>query len=238
MKTILVTGGASGLGFIITSSLLELGYKVCFTYHNSIESATSLESKGAKKIYVDFTDHKTIDDCKKVIQTSNIDVLINNAITFYKQERFHKVVQEDFVKGFRHNILPWIELTKACVLVFKKRKTGKIINILSNAIINNPPLGYAQYTAEKAYLASLSKSWAIEYGKYGITSNSISPSFMKTGLHKTLDVRIIEGMEQSHPIKKLLNPNDLVSPIRFLIEAPLHINGINMPINSIEKIMS
>ena len=118
------------------------------------------------------------------------------------------------------------------ITLFRKKKFGKIITILTSAIINKPPLGYSEYAAVKAYIGSLSKSWASENADFNITSNCISPSFMQTNLTKDTDERTIEAIIQLTPLKKLLTTEEVAEAVSYFVSCSQHINGTNLLMNS------
>ena len=72
------------------------------------------------------------------------------------------------------------------------------------------------------------KSWAAENVQFNIQSNAVSPEFMDTALNEGLDPRLKEAMVKHHPLKKLLTPADVADTVKFLIEAPAHLNGQNI----------
>lgn len=233
---VLVTGGSSGLGEAITRLIAQQpGYTLYFTYNSSAANAQKIEAEfsNAFAIKCNFKDDAEVESLKTKIGELQIDALINNA---YGGEAiktyFHKIPAQDFVNDFKDNLLPTIILTQAAITVFRKKKFGKIINVLTSFIINNPPIGSSVYVANKAYLEELSKAWASENAKYNITSNSISPAFMSTGFTKDVDERIIEQMTEAHPLKAILTPNEAAESVLFLLNATQQINGINLIINS------
>lgn len=236
---ILVTGGASGLGKEITSLLADKKDSVVYiTYNKSVEEARAICSNHSNvhSIKCDFSNP---DDLKKLTEKINeieLDILINNALGSFKKNHFHKLPPDSFVESFTNNILPVILITQNCILKFRKQKDGRIINILSSAIINTPPIGWSEYVAKKNYLLSLSKSWAVENAAFNITSNCISPSFMQTALNADIDDRLVEQMVQSHPFKKLLTPKEVADSVLFLCTCSKHINGINLVMNAAENI--
>ena len=148
------------------------------------------------------------------------------------KKHFHKMTDRDFMQGINRNVLPVLSITRAAIEIFRKKKFGKIITILTASIINKPPLGYSEYTACKAYLLSMSKSWANEYASFNISSNCISPAFMKTGLTNDTDERIIEEMTVKHPLKSLLSTLETAKAVEFFVGASQQFNGINLIINS------
>jgi 3-oxoacyl-[acyl-carrier protein] reductase len=237
---ILVTGGAEGLGKTITMRLLrEEGNRVWITYPFSPDRARELETPdgAVTPIKCDFTSAEEIEALVDAMPSMNLDVLINNAMAGYTQEHFHKMRPEVFSESFARNVYPVMRITQQAVSMFRKKKFGKIINILTAYLINRPPTGLSEYVANKAYLESMSKSWAAENARFNITSNSISPSFMRTGFTSTVDERIVDEMAASHPLKKLLTPEEVADIVHFFTTAPQHINGVNLPVNCASDIV-
>lgn len=230
---ILITGGASGLGEAITGKLAEdKANKVYFTYCRSEQKAKELEKTNAIAIRLDFTDPASVQEFILSLQKLDIDVLINNAITGYSQDYFHKISSKVFVDSFKTNVFPTIQLTQELIRLFRKRKFGKIITILTSGLIDTPPVGWSEYTANKAYLHSMVKSWAIENNSFNITSNAVSPSFMLTNLTSRMDERLVELSEQNHPLKKMLKPEEVADSVNFLVNSTQQINGINLILNA------
>jgi NAD(P)-dependent dehydrogenase (short-subunit alcohol dehydrogenase family) len=233
---VLITGGTSGLGEAIVRRLAtDNTNTIYFTYANSITKAALIanELSNTKAIKCDFTDADDIQLLCKNISELGIDVLINNA---YHGEAvktyFHKIGINEFKIDFENNVLPVIAISQAAIGVFRKRKSGKIITILTSFLVNTPPLGTATYLANKAYLSQLSKVWATENIKFNISSNTISPSFMLTSFTNDTDERVIEQMISEHPLKNLLKVEEVADAVMFLANSSNQINGIDMVINA------
>lgn len=232
---ILITGGASGLGEAITTKLASNPDNfVFFTYCRSLEKASLLEKKfsNVKALHVDFTNPESLNNLLITMSSINLEVLINNALSVNNVLHFHKIKANDISNSFMSNVLPVITIKQRAVELFRKSKFGKIITVLSSAIINKPPIGWSTYVAEKNYLLSISKSIAVENATFNITSNCVSPSFMLTNLNSSIDERIVEEMIVKHPLKNILTTNETADAVLFLVGASQHINGINMVINS------
>lgn len=232
---ILITGGASGLGEAVTRSLAaNKDHVVYFTYFKSKHQAGDLEQdySNAKSLYCDFTDSESVSNLLKQMEELKPEVLINNALSRLSISHFHKADANDFLSSFQTNVLPVIRVSQKAVGIFRKAKFGKIITILSSAIINKPPIGWSEYVAEKNYLLSLSKSIATENANFNITSNCVSPGFMLTDLNKEIDERILDDMKLKHPLKKLLTIQETTEVVSFLVGATQQINGTNIVINS------
>lgn len=233
---ILITGGASGLGAAITRKLASHSANtVYFSYNGSVSNAQALEKEfpNAKAIKCNFKNSEEVKALQAKIAEIDLDILINNAYSGEPiKTYFHKIEIDDFAAEFSDNIIPTVQITQAAITVFRKKKSGKIITVLTSFLQNTPPLGSAVYVAGKAYLASLVKTWAAENGKFNITSNAVSPSFMLSGLTKDVDERVIEQMIESHPLKRLLTPEEVAETVAFLSSTTSQINGMDLLINA------
>lgn len=233
---ILITGGASGLGAAITRTFAKSSdNQVYFTFNASDEKAKAIESEfpNTKALRCNFKNAADIAQLQQKISELDLDVLINNAYSGEPiKTYFHKIPAEDYAKEFNENLIPTIQITQAAINSFRKKKSGKIITVLTSFLLNTPPTGAAVYVANKAYLASLVKTWATENGKFNISSNAISPSFMLSGFTQDTDERVIEQMTESHPLKKLLTLQETADTILFMASATPHMNGLDIVLNA------
>ena len=233
---ILITGGASGLGEAITRILAKnKAHTIYFTYSNSKHGAKRIELDftNALSIKCDFTNAAEVTSLVNNIDNLNIDVLINNAYAGKAiHTYFHKIPYDNFKGDFINNIIPTIRITQSIIASFRKKKKGKIITVLTSFLVNTSPLGASCYVANKAYLESLVKSWASENIKFNITSNSVSPGFMRTGLTSQVDERIIEKMISDHPLKKLLTVEEVAETVLYLTMVTSQINGVDIILNA------
>ncbi len=233
---ILITGGASGLGEAITKALAkDPANTVYFTFSQSADNAKKIEAaySNTVSVHCDFKNPDQVRTLKDRIGELDPDVLINNAYTGEPiKTYFHKIPDADFSADFDCNIIPAVILTQAAIHHFRKKKKGKIITILTSFLLNTPPIGSAVYVANKAYMASLVKSWATENIKFNISSNAVSPSFMQTTLTKDVDERILEQMKDAHPLKNILTVEEVAETVLFLVHASPQVNGMDIVINA------
>lgn len=236
---ILITGGASGLGAAITKKLAaDSESNIYFTYCKSDEAAKKLEAEfsNSEAILCNFLEETDMQTLISKIDNMDLDVLINNALHGLTQAHFHKLSPNTFIDSFSHNVQPTLIITQKAISIFRKKKFGKIITILTSAILK-PPIGMSEYAANKSYLASMSKSWAIENARFNIASNCISPSVMKTDLTKDIYEKIFDELESKHPLKKLLTPEEVASEVSLLVHSSQYINGTNRIMNSAEDVI-
>lgn len=233
---ILVTGGSSGLGKTITTTLAIVypNAHIYFTYSASKAAADDIVAThgNTTAIQLNFKDASSVSNFCERIPSLQIDVLINNAVTSFINNHFHKTETGLFLNSFQYNVLPVLQITAAFLKQARIKKAGKIITILSAYVGGMPVLGLSEYIANKQYLLSMAQSWAIENVKFNIQSNCISPDFMDTPLNASFDARLKEEMIKTHPLKKLLTTDEVAGVVKFLVEAPAHINGQNIFINN------
>lgn len=234
---ILITGGTSGLGKATVELLAKDGHQVFFSYLATEEFTKVAEEMMAQFENVqaeplNFCEAESVDPFCEKVKDWGIDVLVNCTYVGRPQTTyFHKIAPDEFMKAFQFNIIPTVKITQAALEGMKKRKYGKIINIITEAVIGLPPMGYTLYAANKAYLMELSKVWNKEYTRYNITSNCILPAYMQTKFAE-IDERIIEQMQQDHPLKKLLTVDEVAQAVKFFVDASQQVNGVKLPINA------
>lgn len=233
---IVISGGASGLGESITKYLSSdyPSAQILFTYFKSEDKANKLVGllPNAKGIHLDYEDEVSINGFIDEMILFEPDILINNAITSFTKNHFHKLPRETFVLNFKKNISPILIITQEFLRISRLRKSGKVINILSSAISGLPLTGWSEYIASKNYLLSMTKSWTQENLKFNIQCNSVSPEYMETPFNKDLDPRVKTSMVDSHPLKRLLKTDEVAKIVSFLVSAPCHLNGQNIVVNS------
>ena len=137
---ILITGGASGLGNAITRKLAEdINNFVYFTYNASQTNAEEItkEFSNSLSIKCDFSNSDEVNSLAEKLDQFKLDVLINNAYHgSYLKSHFHKTAPDDFLISFNINIIPVIKIAQSAINYFRKNKSGKIITILTTALIS------------------------------------------------------------------------------------------------------
>lgn len=232
---ILVTGGTSGLGEAIVTALLRSGHSVHFTYCGNAKKAEELCKEGSTifAYHCDFRDKSSVEDFCLTLGEMELDALVNNAFTGHFLERqCHRNDPSIYQEMFQNNVIPTLQITHQAIVGFKKRHFGRIVTILTSGLLGNPPVGSSAYVAAKAYLGQMSRCWATEYIRSGITANTISPSFMRTNFTAEMDERVADAIASSHPLGRLLDCHDAARTVEFLLTSPADVNGVDIPVTA------
>lgn len=231
MKTILITGAASGIGFFIAKSLAKQGYFILVTdldEQAAISASTHIKNAGgqAKGYALDVSNSNEIEAFFKTCEYS-IDILINNAGVQHvaRLEAFcadkWQLLQQVMLFG------PAM-LSKAVLPSMRNNNFGRIINIGSiHALVASKYK--SAYVAAKHGLLGFSKTLALETGDHNITINTICPAYVKTPLveqqiaaqaaeHNLTQQQVIDTiMLAPMPKKAFIQEQEIVHTINFLI---------------------
>lgn len=237
-KVALVTGGARGIGQVVSCGLAEAGAEVVIIdLLNADETIALIESKGGKAYHVqaDITDQASIDACiEKVLKESgSIDILFNNAgICMHKASI--DVTAEEFGQVLNVNLTGAFNMARSVArIMIEKGIKGSIINTgsMSGLIINIPQL-QSSYNASKAGLIHLTKSLAVEWADYRIRVNCISPGYISTPMTLGSAEEMKKAWIPLIPYKRMGLPEELVGAVIYLAsDASSYTTGSNLAID-------
>ncbi|CCZ04503.1 MAG: 3-oxoacyl-[acyl-carrier-protein] reductase [Clostridiales bacterium] len=221
-KTAIVTGSAKGIGKGIATEFAKQGATVVINYCGSKEAALKtveeIKAFGGKAIpyQADISDYemskKMMDDIIK--EYGAIDILVNNAgIT--RDNLILRMSESEFDDVIRTNLKGTFNCIKHVTKYMLKNKSGKIINISSISGVNGIA-GQANYSASKAGIIGLTKSFAKEMSSKGININAIAPGFIETDMTKVLNDKYVEEIVNTIPSKRVGRPEDIAKAALFL----------------------
>lgn len=224
MKTILITGGAQGIGKQIAKTFAKKNYNVIINYNNSKKEAEELKKellKINKNIEIFKADISKRDDVKKLIKFAiknmkNIDVLINNA-GIAKLQMFQDVTEEDWNEIMDTNLKSVYYTIQEVMPNMIHQKAGCIINISSMWGMVGAACE-AVYSASKAGIDAITKSLAKELGPSNIRVNSIAPGVINTEMNSILDEKIKEELKKDTPLERIGEPIDVYRCAKWLVE--------------------
>ena len=226
MKTVLITGGASGLGKRISIAFKNAGYNVLFTYHTTEPDEDLLGCHGYK---CDLTNEENIREVlKKIYDEYNVDILINNAAVEINKDITSRS-KRDFMKTLDVNLVAPFLLCKEVGSRMYANEYGKIINISSNNSIDKYDPITIDYDASKAGLNILTKCFAKEYAPF-VYVNAIAPGWILTekikNIDDSLDNKFIEEESKNILLNRFAECEDITNLLLFLAsDKSSYING-------------
>lgn len=222
-KIAIVTGGSSGIGKEISRFFIKEGAKVIAI---SVDESPRINENEKADFpedsfvyyHADITDSSRISEIVNEIANKyqRIDILVNNA--GMAKDNFLVIMrEEDFDKVIEVNLKGTFVVTKAVAKVMRKQKYGNIINMASVVGIEGN-IGQTNYSAAKAGIIGMTKSWAKELTMKGenIRVNAIAPGFVRTGMTKSLKEEIINYVIDNTCLKRLGEPEDIAKLAVFL----------------------
>ncbi|MEC9330510.1 MAG: glucose 1-dehydrogenase [Pseudomonadota bacterium] len=226
-KTVVVTGGARGLGRAYCESLAAEGANVVAAdIRDTQATVDSVTSAGGSAIGVDL-DVAQMDSCEAMAQAAvesfgGIDSLINNAALYgdISGGRFDQIPDEQWNKVMNVNIKGIWQCCKACVPHIRTAGGGTIVNISSLAATYGMPYAL-DYAMSKAAVIGMTRSLARDLGRDWIRVNSVAPSAVLTegtedymGEKQEKALEVIAGNQS---LRANLEPKDMVGTILFLV---------------------
>jgi NAD(P)-dependent dehydrogenase (short-subunit alcohol dehydrogenase family) len=236
-KKVLVTGGATGLGFAIAGAFAEQGSLVLIVGRNEERLKVATERLGENVRYVAF-DLNNIDRLAELAGLARdaigeIDVLVNNAGIHLKKDAL-AVSNQEFQQVVLTNQTAVFALTREVGRSMVARRTGNIIMLSSMASQYGIPKVMG-YTAAKAAVEGMTRALAVEWSPFGVRVNCIAPGFILTAMSsKALD----DDPERKHrvlartPLGRLGEPSDVANAALFLASAQSkYLTGVVLPVD-------
>lgn len=224
-RTVLVTGGARGLGRAIVEKYAEEPnkYNIAINYLNSEENAiellNSLQAKGVSSL-VTKCDISKEDDVKMMVENvrnafGSIDILINNSAICIDNIFYEKTV-EDFKKTMDTNVIGTFLVSKYVGNIMLEHKFGRIINLSSTNGINTYYPMCIDYDASKSAIISLTHNLAVQFAPY-VTVNAVAPGFIATESEVGgMDEEFIRMEEEKIMVRRVGQPSEVASLVKFL----------------------
>jgi len=235
-RVAIITGGARGIG----RAAVELFHRegatvVIWDVLNAGEGiAREIGANGSR---VDFkkVDTSNIQLVNKTAQEvfdkyGRIDILINNAgIT--RDKSFLKMTHEQWQQVIDVNLGGVFNCTKAVAPYMVEAGYGRIVSTSSIVGVRGG-FGQTNYAAAKAGIIGMTKTWAKELGKHGITANAVAPGFIKSDMTDQIPEEMREEMISAIPVKRMGYPEDIANAYLFLSsEESSYVNGHCIAVN-------
>jgi gluconate 5-dehydrogenase len=237
-KVVMVPGGSGGIGSALAAGVCEAGAEVAIVDRDGdglARTCSRMREEGSDPLAIaaDLTNKENADRAvaETVEHFGRLDVIINavgggaGKVLFDAQD--YPVAEWDWIMelNVRATVLPTQAAVKAMI---EGGRGGRVINISSVRADLGINAGYSAYVAAKGAISSLTRQWATEWAKHGITVNAIAPTFVDTPQVAMLleDPDFKAGVISRIPIGRVGEPSDLVGPVLlFASDASSFVTG-------------
>ena len=220
-KTAIITGGAHGIGRATAHRFSRKGAAVMLAdveAEAGHEVVSSIEDEGGTAAFTE-TDVTNLDQAQTLAETTveqfgGIDVLVNNAgIT--RDATLKKMSEEAFDQVVDVNLKGVFNCTKAALPHLTESNAGRILNAAS-IVGRYGNFGQTNYVATKSGVIGMTKTWARELGRDGVTVNAVAPGFVNTAMMETVPEKVIDDLTDQTPLGRLGDPEDIADAYCFL----------------------
>jgi NAD(P)-dependent dehydrogenase (short-subunit alcohol dehydrogenase family) len=224
-RTVIITGGTSGIGKATALYFAKNGYNVVVTSRNPNKEAEVLEDFKKEKTTVTFyeldvTKEEQVKEVinKTVAKFGKLDSIVNNSGISLGNAILGETESDELKQMLETNVMGVYYGMKHAINAMLKTGGGTIVNLASIAGINGL-YATALYNASKHAVVGLTKGASLDYATQGIRVNAVAPGAIKTDILKnaiesgTYDVSAIEAL---HPMNRLGEVEDIAKAIYFL----------------------
>ncbi len=217
-QTIAITGAAGGIGQWLCRFFGQEGATIAALDRNDKVNALvdTLGRDGIKVIpaVADISDAEAV--AAAFAKFGDVHVLINNA-GVSRFPTYAKTTPDDWRADMDANLNGAFACAKAVLPQMVERRSGNIVNV--GSVNGLHALGDPAYSAAKAGMISMTKSLALEYGRYGIRCNIVLPGTVRTPIwdeRKAKDPNVLKTLERWYPLGRIVEPDEVARVISFL----------------------
>jgi len=219
-KIALITGGAQGIGLATAERFAKEGAKIILwdVSDQGHEVANRLKKEGHEAIFKKIS-VTNMDDVENAVAEAlqhfgRIDILINNAgIT--RDRTLLKMSKQEWDDVIAVNLTGVFNCTHAVAPFMKAQNYGRIVSASSNVAIRGN-YGQTNYVATKSAIIGMTKVWAMELGRFGITVNCIAPGFIQTAMTDLMPEEVRNQTIPQIPLGKWGVPYDIANGYLYL----------------------
>lgn len=227
-KVVLVTGGGRGIGRDYSLSMAKAGAKVIVNDLGASTDGQDIEGRPAKEVVKEITDLggeaianfgsvSNYDDAKQMVSDAinnfgRLDCVVNNA-GILRDRMFHKMSLEEWHAVIDVHLHGTFYVSRAAAEHFREREAGSFVHMTSTSgLVGN--FGQANYAAAKLGIVALSKSIALDLGRYNVRSNCIAP-FAWTRMIGTIPITDEAQKERVERLKEMTP--DKIAPMAIYL---------------------
>lgn len=238
-KVAIVTGGGQGIGKGVARALAADGARVVIANRSAdageavaAEIERDFGDHGARALYV-RTDVSEQESVRALVETTvgelgGIDILVNNATPTGSLSRFEYMDNAAMEQHLRVNYYGCLWTMQAAFPYMKAKGWGRIINMASLNGVNAHKYS-VMYNGSKEALRTLTRTAAVEWGRYGITCNVLCPAAATPPweMFKRLSPRTAKGLVMAMPLQRMGTAEEDIGPVTVFLasDASRYVTG-------------
>jgi 3-oxoacyl-[acyl-carrier protein] reductase len=235
----LVTGAGRGLGAEFARELARSGWAVAVNdlpgSDGAVRTVDEIRASGARaELFVgDVTDEQQVGDLAGRVedQLGPVDVLVVNATGAQPVVPVEELTWADLLDQLLLFVKSPTLLVQAVLPAMKRSGRGRIIMIGSDLFERAEP-GLSAYSAAKGAQLGLTRTWARELGRFGITVNLIAPGWIPVERHADTPADVVADYADEVPLRRIGTPADVAAVVTFLAsDAAGFISGERIAVN-------
>ena len=220
-RTALVTGGARGIGAATAERLAAEGAHVVVADFDEAAAQETAARVGGRAVRCDVTSRADVETAVAVAaESGRLDVLVTCA-GIIRDNLLHKLSDEDWESVIATHLRGTFLAAQAAQAHMVEQGSGAMVLISSTSALGNR--GQANYAAAKAGIQGLTKTLAIELGRFSVRVNCVAPGFIATAMTAQTAERIgvpfeqfQEAVAEQTPLRRVGQPEDVSGVIAFL----------------------
>jgi 3-oxoacyl-[acyl-carrier protein] reductase len=235
MDNVLIVGASSDIGKAVVPLLDRPGRTILAHYHESLHKVESLRRGLRGELLPIGADLAEVEQVQGLIGQAmpyEPDKILFLAAPRIAAIRFRQLTWDDFSYQLDVGLRSTVSILQAFLPEMAKKKSGKVVLMLTSSTLNVPPAVFAHYVTAKYALLGLVKALSSEYRRHGININAVSPSMVETEFLRDLPDKMIEIAAEQHPAGRNARPKDIAPIIDFLLSSGSDfMTGLNIPVS-------
>lgn len=225
-QIVVVTGGARGLGAALTRAFLAQGARVVIDYltsHDAAEALAAGHPGRALAVRADVRDRAEVDALVAAAAAhfgTPVTTVVNNALADFAfngdaRATADTITYDDFAAQFAGSVAGSLNVIQAALPGMTEAGFGRVINVGTN-LFQHPVVPYHDYTAAKAALLSLTRTFADDLGPRGITVNMVSGGLLRTTDASAATPEVVfDAIAAATPLRTVTTPEQLADAAVF-----------------------
>jgi 3-oxoacyl-[acyl-carrier protein] reductase len=221
-KTVLVTGGAKGIGAATARRFAAEGATVVVADFDEAAANETAQEIDGHAVRCDVTKREDVEAAVEAALTrgGSLDVLVTCA-GIIRDNLLFKMADEDWTAVIDTHLRGTFYAVRAAQRPMVEQKSGKMVLISSTSALGNR--GQTNYSAAKAGLQGMTKTLAIELGPFNVNVNCVAPGFIETAMTRQTAERVgvpfdqfVQAAAEQTPLRRVGQPEDVAGTIAYL----------------------